>query len=182
VEGRVYVVLADAEPPSGERVHRLARGIADNAQRGHRVILRAGIGGTVPGLENVLASRREADSVLRVLAAGDGQPAVAGLDAVRNRVILATLQDVAEREPGLLAGKLDALLAHDERGRSQYVATLRAYLDAFGDATRAAGRLGVHPNTYRYRLRRALDLAQLYLEDPLERLVVHLQLHLLSGG
>jgi DNA-binding PucR family transcriptional regulator len=127
----------------------------------------------------VLASRREADSVLRVLAAGDGEPGVAALDAVRSRVILGELGDFAGREPGLLRGKLDRLREQDARGRTQHVATLRAYLDAFGDAARAARRLGVHPNTYRYRLRRALEVAELDLDDPLERLVAHLQLHLL---
>jgi PucR C-terminal helix-turn-helix domain/Purine catabolism regulatory protein-like family/GGDEF-like domain len=182
VEGKVYVVLADAAPPTPERVRRLATGIADNAARGHRVRLRAGIGGTMPTLAGVLASRHEADSVLRVLAEGDAEQVVAGLDEVRERVILARLRDAADRDPALVAGKLDRLRDSDERGRSQYVATLRAYLDAFGDATRAAGLLGVHPNTYRYRLRRALELAEIDLDDPLERLVVHLQLYLLGDS
>jgi hypothetical protein len=179
LEGRVYVVVADAEPPDAERLHRLATGLAENIRRGPRAAVRAAIGGTVAGLEHLLASRRDADSVLRVLADVPEPPVVAALDAVRSRVIVSELRDRAQREPALLRGKLDRLRAEDARGRTQHVATLRAYLDAFGDAARAARMIGVHRNTYRYRLRRALDVAELDLDDPLERLVAHLQLHLL---
>jgi hypothetical protein len=182
LEGRVYVVVADAEPPAPERLLRLATGLVDNVRRGPRMTLRGAIGGTVAGLGGVLASRRDADSVLRVLAEDGHAPAVAALDAVRSRVILAELRDLAQREPAVLRGKLDRLREDDERGRTQHIATLRAYLDAFGDASRAARLLDVHPNTYRYRLRRALEIAELDLDDPLERLVAHLQLHLLPDG
>ena len=55
------------------------------------------------------------------------------------------------------------------------------YLDAFGSIPKAADELGVHPNTLRYRLRRALELAELDLEDGDERVVVELGLRLLPG-
>ena len=58
---------------------------------------------------------------------------------------------------------------------------LRAYLDALGDIPTAAASLGVHRNTYRYRLRRLVALAGLDMADPVERLVLHLQLHLRSA-
>jgi hypothetical protein len=180
LENRVYVVVASSEPPSAERVERLATGLVENVRRGPRVTLRAGIGTTVAGLERLPESRRDADSVLRALAEDPEAPTVATLDAVRSRVILAALRDLAQREPALLRGKLDRLREQDEPGRTRHVATLRAYLDAFGDASRAARMLGVHPNTYRYRLHRALEIAELDLEDPLERMIVHLQVHLLD--
>ena len=56
--------------------------------------------------------------------------------------------------------------------------TLAAYLDAFGDVRRAAASLDVHPNTFRYRLQRLVELSRLDLDDPVERLVVQLQLRL----
>jgi DNA-binding PucR family transcriptional regulator len=40
----------------------------------------------------------------------------------------------------------------------------------------AARRLTVHPNTLRYRVRRATAIAGLHLDDPRARLVHHLQL------
>jgi len=58
------------------------------------------------------------------------------------------------------------------------VATLRAYLDAFGDITEAARRVSVHPNTFRYRIRRLVELFEVDLANPEERLVIELQLRL----
>jgi DNA-binding PucR family transcriptional regulator len=37
----------------------------------------------------------------------------------------------------------------------------------------------VHPNTFRYRLRRLVEVSGIDLDDPVERLVAHLQLTLL---
>lgn len=70
------------------------------------------------------------------------------------------------------------LEASDAEKSTSYIATLRAFLDGFGDVRVAADLVGVHPNTFRYRLRRLSELAALDLDDPVKRLVVHLQLHL----
>jgi DNA-binding PucR family transcriptional regulator len=58
------------------------------------------------------------------------------------------------------------------------VETLRAFLDHFGDSTAAAASLDVHPNTFRYRMRRLLEISGLDLDDPVERMVVYLQLRI----
>ena len=42
----------------------------------------------------------------------------------------------------------------------------------------AAKRVFVHPNTFRYRLRRLTEISGLDLDDPLERLVAELQLRI----
>ena len=49
-------------------------------------------------------------------------------------------------------------------------------LDALGDVRTAAARLTVHPNTLRYRLRRASEVAGIDLDDPSARIVHHLHL------
>ena len=56
------------------------------------------------------------------------------------------------------------------------IETVVAWLDAMGDVRTAAERLTVHPNTLRYRVRRATAIAGLRLDDPRARLVHHLQL------
>jgi DNA-binding PucR family transcriptional regulator len=53
-----------------------------------------------------------------------------------------------------------------------------AYLDAFGDVRSAAKLLHVHPNTLRYRVRRAAEVTGIDLDDPLQRLFAQLQLRL----
>ena len=88
------------------------------------------------------------------------------------------LRELAATEPDLLKGRIEVLREHDRSGRGDYVETLRAYLDAFGDVATAAARLDVHPNTFRYRMRRLTEVSGLDLDDAVERLVAHLQLHI----
>jgi DNA-binding PucR family transcriptional regulator len=61
------------------------------------------------------------------------------------------------------------------------VHTLRCWLDAFGDVPAAAERAHVHPNTFRYRLRRLAEVAGLDLSDPDQRFAAMLQLRLLPA-
>ncbi|MGH9186003.1 MAG: helix-turn-helix domain-containing protein, partial [Acidimicrobiales bacterium] len=177
----VYVLLADQTPPDARRLASLASAVVQQLSDVLRVPARAGIGPTGPPAA-VLESRQDADRVLHVLAGGGGLPVVARVDDVRSRAVLVELRDLAARQPHLMLGKLDRLVDHDGEGRSAYVETLRAYLDAFGDVATAAANVNVHPNTFRYRLRRLLELADIDLDDPIERLVTHLQLTLLDTG
>ena len=180
-EGRViYVLLPDRAPPDPARLTNFATSIVEHLASGLDVAAKAAIGPTVDGLGGVLLSRAEADQALRALVT-EPAPVVAHIDAVRSRAILFALHDLAARDPGLRAGKLQRLIAHDRDRGSVFVATLRAYLDAFGDVARAAASLNVHPNTFRYRLRRLLELSEIDLTDADARLVVHLQLTFLDG-
>ena len=174
----VYMMVIDVTALDTARLRRLATAIAGQSSESLHVNVHAGIGSTVTGVEDVAASRHEADLVLRALAEQADPVTVATLDDVNPRVVLLRLRDIAADEPSLLAGKLDALAALDARGQTSYLPTLRAYLDALGDIPTAAASLGVHPNTYRYRLRRLVALGGLDINDPTERLVLHLQLHL----
>jgi hypothetical protein len=70
-----------------------------------------------------------------------------------------------------------APLEDQPRGvRLRAEATLRAWLDAHGDVSRAAEALGVHPQTVRYRLAGLRDLFGTALDDPVQRLEVSLAL------
>jgi len=71
------------------------------------------------------------------------------------------------------------LVDYDRRHHSNLVVTLRAWLDAFGDVVTAAGTLFVHPNTFRYRLRRVVEVAEVDLDDPDQRFALMLQLRVL---
>ncbi len=61
---------------------------------------------------------------------------------------------------------------------TDYAASVVAWLDAVGNVGEAAQRLTVHPNTLKYRLRRARELFGLDLDDPDVRLSCWLQLRL----
>ncbi|CAM5278285.1 PucR family transcriptional regulator OS=Streptomyces tendae OX=1932 GN=GUR47_23995 PE=3 SV=1 [Streptomyces tendae] len=77
-----------------------------------------------------------------------------------------------------LSGPVHAMVEHDRAHGSEYGASVAAYIDAFGDTGTAAGRLNVHPNTLRYRLRRARELFGVDLADPTLRLLADLGLRL----
>ena len=177
--GRVYALVpveteADAEPAVG-----LATAIVERARQALRLQVRAGVGTAVGALDGVVASRREADEVLDVIS-GLPDRHVAAIDAVRAQVILHRLRAFAAQSPELTAGRVAALAEQDAAKGTAWVQTLRAYFDAFGDMAAAAAMVNVHPNTFRYRLRRITEVWGLDLDDPDERLVAELQLRFLD--
>ena len=95
--------------------------------------------------------------------------------------MLLELRDLCIEHPELARGKLEQIVMHDADHGTAYIETLRAYLDAFGDVPTASARILVHPNTFRYRLRRLLEIFDLDLDDAEERLVLSLQLRLLPA-
>lgn len=180
VEGRViYVLLPDREPHDVDRLVSFATSVVDHLADGSKLRASVGIGSSVAGLVGVLESRREADRALRTLRRTPTRR-VAHIDRVRSAATLLTLQDLSRDQTELRVGKIDRLVVHDRDRGSDYVQTLRAHLDAFGDVGAASAALNVHPNTFRYRLRRLLALAEINLDDPQERLVAHLQLTFLD--
>jgi DNA-binding PucR family transcriptional regulator len=84
------------------------------------------------------------------------------------------------KNPDLVRGPIEAIAAHDAAKGTLYLETLKEYLAAFGDVPAAAARLDVHPNTFRYRLRRLIEMFGVDLEDPDTRLLLDLQLRLIE--
>lgn len=176
---RVYalVVVDDAgDTQSGET---LASAIVERAGNALRLELRAGIGSAVAGLAAVAASRREADEVLDVIR-DDTVRRTATIEAVRPQVLLRRLSELAARTPEMRIGRVAALAEQDAAKGTAWVQTLRAYFDAYGDMASAAAAVNVHPNTFRYRLRRITEVFGLDLSDPDARLVAELQLRFLD--
>lgn len=177
---RVYALLPTESESAGEPAVALARAIVDRAGQALRLPLRAGVGSTVTGLDVVGRSRREADEVLDVLGPVT-EAAVATIDAMRARVVVHRLGRLVAEHPELNQGKVALLAEQDAAKGTAWIPTLRAYFDAFGDMAEAAARVNVHPNTFRYRLRRITELFDLDLGDPDERLVAELQLRFVDG-
>lgn len=176
----VYALLPLPDEDADEGIRRLITSIVDRGNEVLAVDLRVGVGSPVDHLRETVGSRAHADQVLRVLEASPPPTAtVASYDDVRAKALLLELRDVAEERPELRDGKLRALIEHDRDHDSDYVASLRAYLRTFGDVATAAREVSVHPNTFRYRLKRLCEISGLDLTDPDERLVTELQLRLL---
>ncbi|MEV7477585.1 helix-turn-helix domain-containing protein [Streptomyces halstedii] len=148
------------------------------------VPVRAGAGPVVPSALRAAASCEEAGLVVRVLAERERRggvrnpvryagPAEAGpaLDVLRMLDAVRPLWEAG-------SGPVHDLVRADLATGGELVRTLGAYLDASGDVRRAAERLVLHPNTLRYRLRRARERHGVDLDDPDTRLLVTLAVRL----
>ncbi|MGH2760432.1 MAG: PucR family transcriptional regulator [Actinomycetota bacterium] len=176
----IYVLLPGPDPSRPRRLVELATDIIEKACASLGADLRAGVGRVVARLGDVPMSRQEADAVLRVLTDAPAGASVADFDGVRERVAILALQDFASERPELRSRCVETLKTHDAEHGTAYVETLRAYLEEFGDIPRAARCEGVHPNTFRYRLRRLAEMSGLDLDDSDQRLLAWITLRL--GG
>jgi DNA-binding PucR family transcriptional regulator len=176
----VYALLQVEDGSERGRVIRVARETQEHAGARIGGGVLAAVSSTVDGLREVAAARREAERVLEVLRSGRAAPGLAAIEDVRSEVVLLELKELKLEHPSLTRGKLTAILEHDAERGTQYALTLRAYLDSMGDVVRAAEKISVHPNTFRYRLRRVVELFDVDLKNAEERLVLELQLRLLG--
>ncbi|MFJ8858975.1 PucR family transcriptional regulator [Streptomyces sp. NPDC102451] len=76
------------------------------------------------------------------------------------------------------SGPVHELIRADLAAGGDLVRSLAAYLETAGDIPLAARRLVLHPNTLRYRLRRARERFDIDLDDPDTRLVLALAVRL----
>ena len=170
------------ETRDGERV-RLLQLIGDLIERAGSTVhtrIVSGVGSTVPSVTAASWSRREADLAIRVLA-DHPERSIAPIEEVRAETIVLALRDHALGDAYLRSGPVETLRLHDAQKGTSYVETLEAYFSAFGYVPAAAKRVFVHPNTFRYRLRRLAEISGLDLDDPLERLVAELQLRIFDA-
>lgn len=138
-----------------------------------------GIGSCVTQIQDIPRSRREAELALRVLRSRpEARRRVAEFSDLRTQALLVQLADVKDLEGDPSDARMKALAEIDAKRDTQYIASLEAYLEAFGDVKKAGQRLGVHPNTLRYRIRRLQQLASVHLDDPDDRLSMMLELRL----
>ncbi|GGV10398.1 transcriptional regulator [Kitasatospora herbaricolor] len=171
----VYVLLAELDPAA---VRRLAEQAVATLGRTFDTPLRAAFSRSADDLAELPDLRSEVDDILRVTTAGEDSPEVADLGDAHARVLLAHVADELARLPRLRHPGIEAMVAHDRAQQTAYAASVTAWLDAVGNVAQAAERLAVHPNTLKYRLRRARELFGLDLDDPDVRLSCWLQLRL----
>ena len=155
------------------------RRLVEHSQWLLRARVLIGVGSIVASAAAAADSRAHAEAVIRVLRAG-GCGGVAEIGDVSSRALLLEVSNLLHGDPGLLLRPIRLLQQHDLENNTDHLATLAAYLRAFGSIGGAAQQLRVHANTVRYRLRQIQNLTGVLLTDPDERLALELQLHLLA--
>ncbi|GAA1852029.1 helix-turn-helix domain-containing protein [Microlunatus capsulatus] len=171
---RIYLLLPHAAPVPA--VAAWTSGVLGRLRSRPGAGLRAPVAAPVAALADVPLARAEVD---RVLDQTTGEEGVTTLADARTSVLLGEVLDLVAGRPELRDPRLDALLDHDARHGGAARVSVEAYLRRFGDVRAAAADLSVHPNTLRYRLRRAEALLGIALDDPDGRLLLELQLAVL---
>jgi hypothetical protein len=141
------------------------------ARERHAEVERVGMSGELGGLAEAAAGLRQA----RTAAALDAGSTATLFEDLGFFGALAEGLPL-ERVQAMVDGVLGRLRTYDRRRGTCLVPTLRAYVRYRGRVTEAAAALGVHPNTFHQRLRRAAEVGGLDLRDfhHLARLVLAL--------
>lgn len=176
----VYLLKASKSEPERARLRSMAEEHRDRLEAACHRPVRVGIGAPVTDVSAVPESRRDADQVLEVLKRR--APAVAHVDELRDAIALRRIDALLGEDPRLRQGKVAQLAGYDREHGTSYLATLRAYLDSFGDIVAGAQRVHVHRNTFRYRLARLIEIAGLDVHDPEDRLIAALQVRALDAA
>jgi hypothetical protein len=165
----IYTVLPGEDPATAKRWVMDLR-----ATLPEQTTVLAGISGTA-AVADLASARQEADECLALheLSPGAAPPAY---DESWDEILLQRLRTAARSGRLPDRGPVAELRRHDRANATDYVSTLRAWLEAQGDPTEAGNRLGVHENTVRYRLRKMAEVTALHLEDPKKRLAMMIEL------
>jgi PucR C-terminal helix-turn-helix domain/GGDEF-like domain len=148
----VAIVPVYARRGPRELRHALAR-TGERLVHSRGVSLRAGVSSVCSGLGDVGRGHAEAARALRHAGAG----AVVAIEEIPLFEYLAGSAD--ETVQRLIPIGTASLVDADRRAGGALASTLRAYADCDLNVARTAERLGVHPNTVHYRLRRVQDLS-----------------------
>lgn len=163
-----------------QRAVRIATEFLDRVGKRARAVV--GIGPVARDATGMAAARASADRALRVLRTGHGGGRrVASLADVHVESLVLELRDLVTARGDKPTGPIARLLAYDEQHGTNLIDTLRAWLDAFGDVIAASAAMFVHPNTFRYRLRRLAEIGEIDLADPEARFAAMLQLRVVSS-
>ncbi|MER7798603.1 helix-turn-helix domain-containing protein [Microbacterium sp. NPDC096154] len=187
LSGTIYGLLPVRSAEAGEaQAARLAGDFL--ARIGSRTPVMIGIGRVASGPRGVVRSREGAERALRVRlehgpsasggAAGSSSH-VALFSDVHVEALLLELRDRVRAGEEQATGAVARLLEHDRANDTRFVDTLRAWLDHMGDVSSAAEALHIHPNTFRYRLRRLAEVGEMDLADPEARFAAQLQLRII---
>jgi hypothetical protein len=172
----VYAVLPGHGEPeqAARRIQSVAASFA--SLTGKRDPVAAGIAGPARSLQDLARTRLEAERALRAARRGRPGHRVAWYDDIYLETLLDRLGDLLASDDDVPRGPVARLRGYDAGNGTDLTASLRAYLEAFGDIGRGAAAMHVHPNTFRYRIRRVREVSGIDLADPRARLAALVQL------
>jgi|FLYN01.1.fsa_nt_gi purine catabolism regulator len=175
----VIVALYPLENPSQTaRISRIVEETrAQLASRSPSGLVAAGISRPATGLTALRDAYREAkDAVSIANELGEQGKTTFYGDLKLYQFLLALKERNLHHMRRFCQETIGALVEHDERKQGDLLRTLDGFFAANGNLAKAASDLDVHRNTLVYRLERISELTGLDLEDPDNRLILHLAL------
>ncbi|MET8824384.1 helix-turn-helix domain-containing protein [Streptomyces sp. NPDC004610] len=169
IGGRLYALLPSAPATAVPMAHLL-----DHLhRRAHRATRRRyALVHTAVSPQSLRTSRHDIDAALDHLYDTGAGPGLHPLDDLRADLVLRRLLRVVGERADLRTGLAERIAAHDAEHGTEFLATVAAYLDHFGEVAPAGAALHIHQNTLRQRLRKAERLFGLTLDDPTRRLLL----------
>jgi len=180
VGGTVYALVSGSRIGE-ETLTRLCEDVVAHAGHSLRIELVAAVGASADLASGIAGSRADADRALLLLHRHPQLGRVTSTRRASDQLSLLGLGQVLESQPDLVSARARAIRAHDAAHGTAYEEALATWLDSLRDVGATAERLSTHPNTVRYRLRRAVELFGLDLDDPDEVLVLWLSLRTAGG-
>jgi hypothetical protein len=178
-DGVVFVVAAGRRVGAAA-LETLAATIVGAARTSLRLQVLGGVVASVARLDDLPGARAEARRILDLLRQRDDLGPAAALERVSDQLSGVALREAVRADDRLVPLRARRVLEHDARHGTSYAGLLCAHCSALFDVGRTAAALAVHPNTVRYRLRRAAELFDLDLADPEQVLPLWLALRSLS--
>ncbi|GAA0516436.1 PucR family transcriptional regulator [Saccharopolyspora subtropica] len=166
----LYALVSDRAGPGGWPDLRAALASHDVTPRPLIAV------GTAVAVADLPRSRAQAEELISLLRAGHLQQRVAVYEQNWHRVVLSRMAGAATDAGVGALGPLPVLREHDRTQGTDYLATLHAWLRHPGDPRQASRELRVHPNTFRYRMKRLTQLVDIDLDDPEIRSALLVQL------
>lgn len=147
------------------------------ATRSPSGLVASGISRAASGLSALREAYREAkDAVSISNELGDREQTTFYGDLKLFQLLLALKERNLDQMRRFYYETLGPLVEHDDRKQGDLIRTLSGFFEANGNLAKAATDLNVHRNTLVYRLERISELSGLNLEDPENRLILHLAL------
>ncbi len=181
LSGATIAIVRVSDASAADLVLRTCRDFLSRADRAGEAAI--GISDLAMTTADLPRARAEAERAVRVVRAEpDRYPG----SVVRSRDVeidslMLELRRFCDENGIRPNGAFARLWEHDRRKRTNLLQTVQAWLDTHGDIIAAAEALHVHPNTFRYRLRRAGEIGAVDLDEPRERFSLNLQLRLFGG-
>lgn len=180
VDNAIFALLPSEAAPTPGILRRIAKEVSTSARSSGAVAgaLRCAFAARITDTGQVTNARRDISTALQAIAGS--RHTLVDVDEQRHLVVLEEVRRSGAADTRHLVPAVRAVLDYDQRHRTSYAATLLAHFDRSGEARAVAQQLGVHENTYRYRLARIIDRFEIDLNNPQLRQVIWLQLRLLN--